>query len=353
MPSLLHSTHLDRLCVEALLDSGLYSEAVVGVRGATGWSWGRSDPALDAAGDSFDLASLTKPLVSKIALELDASGELPLATPVRAVWPEAPTSAALADLLAHRGGLVAWWPLYRRDTAFLAGGPAAPRSDRVAEVLESLVEPARWSAAVGTYSDLGLILWGLVVERATQASLPEHWQRVVSSLDSSTSARVRFREEAPVAGARPCRCDTAKEQELARGLDLDLPRLPAPAPGDVQDGNARWLGPSGHAGLFGTLEGVCALVDRWLRSPGDRRRARLEGDGPPLGWRRGGRHTSAGPCASGHAFGHVGFTGGSIWMDPATGRAVVLLGHRADPSSDLGEARRSVANAAFCPGAGC
>jgi CubicO group peptidase (beta-lactamase class C family) len=125
-----------------------------------------------------------------------------------------------------------------------------------------------------------------------------------------------------------------------------------------QDGNARFaqrLGKRllGSAGLFGRVEDLWRLGAEWLvpgklLSPegvaqalgGIGRRAPIRGDRFVLGWWRRTLHGGAGESLSPESFGHTGFTGGSLWIDPRRQRIAVLLSHRTDPASDMNWWRR-------------
>jgi CubicO group peptidase (beta-lactamase class C family) len=304
-----------------------------------------------SASSLFDAASLTKPWIATLALALDASGELALDTPVEAVWPrcaEALARRTLLDLLRHRAGFVPWAPLYRRCRSRAA----------VEELLlgGELVEPApiRGPRAAGRsrplqrYSDLDYLLWGFAAERRAGSDLATLLRRAVLE-----PLGVRGVEAAP--GARPdvvpCRCDNAREVELAAALGLRVARRGPPSPGEPQDGNARFLeGRAGHAGLFVTGEAMAALGREWLAAwngggallGASAVRGALGGRGEyALGWARRRARGSAGPSLSSTAFGHVGFTGTSLWIDPERAAVFVLLAHRRVASGQLNPARRA------------
>jgi CubicO group peptidase (beta-lactamase class C family) len=119
----------------------------------------------------------------------------------------------------------------------------------------------------------------------------------------------------------------------------------------VQDGNARALRAVGidaaHAGLFVTADEMLALAREWLRparllAPAQVEHA-LGGEGRyALGWARQSGDGSSGPALSRRAFGHTGFTGGSCWIDPASGRIVILLAHRLSSRVDFNPFRREL-----------
>ena len=286
---------------------------------------GRSQPL-------FDLASLSKLWTASLALRLAARGALPLATSVGDLWPGCDPRLAgrtLEDLLRHRAGLRPWTALYRRCR-------------RRASVARLLTGGELLGARRGTYSDLDYVLWGLSAERALGRPLGDLLR------DELARPLGLDHRPPPRAGAfwLPCRLGNGREVELAAAQGLRVAPLGPPAAGRVQDGNARFLGaPAGHAGVFATPRAMLALAREWLRPqtlwPAAAARAALAGPGPyALGWRRATRRGSAGPALGPGAFGHVGFTGGSVWLDPASGAALVLLAHRASLDVQLAPARR-------------
>jgi CubicO group peptidase (beta-lactamase class C family) len=291
------------------------------------------EPAVDRA-SRFDLASLTKPFVATLATLLDAQRRLPLDSAIGDVLPEAHPALArrtLDDLLRHRSGLLPWAPLYA----------ASGRQART--VSELIRDPRWWGARRGTYSDLGYLVYGHAVGVALGSSLAE--------LLSASGFAVAV-QPGSAASVVPCRLDTGREVELAARIGITIPRLGAPPPGRAQDGNARTLGGlPGHAGLFADLATVTALGRAWadpvrpvlpsgrLRAPAAARV--LSGGGPfARGWRRATVRGGAGRALGRSAFGHDGFTGGSLWIDPELGLVAVLLGHRRDEFLDLRPMRR-------------
>jgi len=132
-------------------------------------------------------------------------------------------------------------------------------------------------------------------------------------------------------------------------LGLGLVRPRRTWAGVPQDGNARRLGRlGGHAGLFLSTRALGALARAWLR-PGwvlpAASIARALG-GPrgahALGWARRRRDGSAGGALSAASFGHTGFTGGSLWIDPERDLVVILLAHRRSTAIDANPLRREL-----------
>jgi len=307
-------------------------------RHASGWR-GPGDRL--APGGRFDAASLTKPWMATLALVLDASGTLPLATGIGALYPECAGALArctLEDLLRHRAGLVPWTPLALRLGRRLGEREALERLLTGGELLAAERVP-------GTYSDLGYLLWGLAAERATGQSLADLVdRRVASALGQAPLGALAG--EPP--DAVECRLDNGREAELARAQGFEIGRRPLRLAGRPQDGNARVLGRlCGHAGLFLTLDELLALAREW-REPGrlldpERVAAALAGGGGwALGWARASADGSSGPAFSAAAFGHAGFTGGALWIDPERDRVVATLAHRLDSLADFNPIRREL-----------
>ncbi|MDH3746244.1 MAG: beta-lactamase family protein, partial [Acidobacteriota bacterium] len=267
------------------------------------------------------------------ALCLDAGGRLPLSTPVGEIWVRCEPKLArrtLEDLLRHRSGLRPWTPLYLR-------------CHRRQEVERLLLDGELLGASAGTYSDLGYILWGLAAERVLGRTPDELLREFLLEPLGEDGLRTTPVE---AADAMRCELDTRREVELASAEGLELEPLSPPRSGSVQDGNTRFLGGyTGHAGLFSTPEALWRLVQEWL-SPGGLlsaaavRRALTGGRTFACGWERRRVKKSAGPALSRGSFGHIGFTGGSCWVDPQRDRVFVLLAHRTRELPNLDRWRR-------------
>jgi CubicO group peptidase (beta-lactamase class C family) len=323
-----------RELVEALVAQGQVSAAAAIIGDSRG-------PVVAAeAGDAqltrgrrrplFDLASLTKLWTASLALRLHSRGLLSLATRLEELWPECDRRLAgctLEDLLRHRAGFVPWTPVYRRCR-------------RRSTVPGLLLGGRLLGARRGTYSDLDYLLWGLSAERALGRSLADLLCReLIAPLGLRAAlARDTF--------WLPCGLGNEREVELAAAQEIRVARAGPPATGRVQDGNARILGPpAGHAGLFATPQAMFALAREWLApgtlwSPAAGAAALRRSGAFALGWRQTTRRGSGGPALSLASFGHVGFTGGSVWVDPERQLVFVLLTHRTAVQIDLGPVRR-------------
>ncbi len=291
--------------------------------------------------DLFDLASLTKPFTATLALVLDAAGLLPLDLPIGEIWPGAVRALgrrSLSDLLRQRAGFRPWAPLYRRC-----------RSRATAERL--LLGGELLGARPGTYSDLGFMLWGFGAERLLRRSLEELLREHLLRPLRLTSAGPNPRRGAPVV---ECRLDNAREVALALAAEqgIRVALRPGPEPGEVQDGNARFLGGlAGHAGLFAAAAQLWRLGSEWLHPravlSADQVRQGLAGSSPfALGWARRGQLGAAGSELEPVAVGHHGFTGGGLWLEPGRGRVLVLLAHRTSVQTDMGSWYRRFLRAA-------
>jgi len=338
-----------RSFLDGLVTSGVASSAVAlaGTAKEIVWEKGVGQARVDLPATvttRFDYASLTKPFVATLALVLDAEGVLPLATRIGEVWPEADPRLGrrpLSDLLRHRSGLAAWRPLDHLCRS---------RED----VLSLLLGGSLLGTRAGTYSDLDYILWGMAAERVTGTALHELVRARVLSPLGLTAVEPTPGDLLDIAASR---MDTGKEALLAAQQGLTILPLPPPPPGLPQDGNARFLigdrgmraaRMTGHAGLFGRARDLWALGAEWLApgrllQPAAVAAALGGGGGFALGWWRRTLRNSAGRALSRSSFGHTGFAGGSLWIDPdsrGTGRIFVLLSSRADPFCAMNRWRR-------------
>ena len=348
----MNSAKMERIRLEAtrLLAAGVSGGvfpggvACVSWRDADGLAFieafaGRVEPngAPVVANTPYDLASVTKPFVAMTALRLVQSGKLALDSRPEMFIADTRGSkggqATLEALLSHRSGLAAWGGLYL-DVGHEPGTTSARRWI----VTEAARRPdeSGVSARAALYSDLGYIVAGEMLSRAAGQSLDRvvHGQTLepLGIADSvffagSLSAERRGQLIRRVAPTEFCEW----RGRLIRG--------------EVHDENSAALGGvSGHAGLFGSASGVArfgrALLDSF-RGNGSflpqnallSALAERAGGTQRLGWdAKSITASSAGRRMSGDAFGHLGFTGTSIWCDPARDLVVVLLTNRVHPS---------------------
>lgn len=282
----------------------------------------------------FDLASVTKPMLA-VALAL-AERELPRATPLREVLPEARGTASsdvtLERLLSHRAGLVANLPLFVRLRD--EGDSAALRSALFAEAAAArrpeCAGPLPPDGFDALYSDLGYVLVGEAMARALGAvDAGAVVERLAVSLGlGSTLGTARSLTAAGVPLA-----------ERAAPTEV-VPWRGGVVCAEVHDENAWMLtgrGGSGHAGMFGTVSAVLAFGQHvlthaaaldWTHAPrpGGTLRAGFDG--------KSEEGSSAGTVLGPRAFGHLGFTGTSLWIDHDAGVVVALLTNRVHPTRE-------------------
>jgi len=290
----------------------------------------------------YDLASLTKVIVTTtMAMILVDEGKLDITKPVSAFLPEfhggAKDKVTVWHLLTHSSGIDWWAPLFKE----IKGKDAYVK--RI-DAMDLVYEPGTKSV----YSDLGVILLGEILER-------------VAGQDLDTFARTRILGPLGM-----------KDTTYRPGREL-LPRIAATENdpwrghvlrGEVHDENAAALGGiAPHAGLFGTAPDLARFAQMLLDGGvlGHQRivsretveKFTLKAGGVPgssraLGWDTPSENSSAGSLLSPRSFGHTGFTGTSMWMDPDRNLFVVLLTNRVHPTREnnaIREVRRAVADA--------
>ena len=270
----------------------------------------------------FDLASLTKVVATvPVAMQQVERGTVALDDPVaHHVWAWAGADRAnvtVRDLLSHCSGLPAWAPLFET----CRGRPEFERAI-CARALEYVPRTK------SIYSDLGFILLGFILER--DSSLPARFDAL--------RAQLHISEDVQYHPPREWLWRTAPtEQDPWRG------RLLA---GEVHDENASALGGAGaHAGLFGTAAALGQYARHVLQVLGGHvgafqpatlrefiTRRDIPSSSRALGWDTSLPTSSCGTRMSSRAFGHTGFTGTSLWIDPERGVYVVLLTNRVHPT---------------------
>ncbi len=301
----------------------------VGAAGQVLWrqAFGTLTFDIDAAPASddtvFDLASLTKVIATTpIVMQQVERGVLALEDPVSghiAEWrSDDRADVTLRDLLAHCSGLPVWRPFFRE-----LKGRHAYEAAIAAEPLD--YAPRTQSV----YSDLDFILLGFIVDG--RVPLAERFALMLSQME--------IVEEIQFAPPSLWRARIAPtEHDPWRGRLLV---------GEVHDENAAALGGiAGHAGLFGTAAAVGSYARHLLQVLDGRagvfRRATLEefvtkradipGSSRALGWDTMLPTSSCGTLMSARAFGHTGFTGTSLWIDPEKDVYVTLLTNRVHPT---------------------
>ncbi len=317
----------------------------------------------------FDLASITKLFTTTALLGLVSAGRVRLHTPLSDIVPEfaartprpidggqdphskvtLPTPPALAGhtveparvtfwhLLTHTAGLPPW------RAVFQAAGPA-PQPPHPQQP-DPLSPAQRWQAALAAlmdyafvgepdgrtvrYSDIGLMLLGEAVARLHGTPGDLAAALVARVLEPLALDDVCFN---PVSSGRAPRerCVPTEDDPAWRGRRVW---------GEVHDENAAGAGGiAGHAGLFATARAVARFGEAWRSRPqvfgidpalaaaATAEQVAYEGSRRGLGFvLKAHVDSSAGEAMSAATYGHTGFTGTSLWIDPAAGRVVALL----------------------------
>ncbi|MGD8867549.1 MAG: serine hydrolase [Gemmatimonadales bacterium] len=337
--------------VDSVIEAAIADSAAPGAALAVGRhgrlvrlrGYGRLDWAPDAGAvnDSsiYDMASLSKVVgLTTAMMILTEEGEVDLDARVAKYLPwftgGGKESVTVRQLLLHRGGFPAWLPLWQQES-----GRAG--YERLIAAIELIYPPGDSTI----YSDLGFITLGFVVEKVTGETLDAFLARRVfgplgmgdTGYNPDPSLKPRI---------APTEVDTVFRHEHVHGV--------------VHDENAYALGGvSGHAGLFSSARDLAIYAQMMLNGgvmdwcpdgetncPASadpvriveastiarftERQDTLSRRG--LGWDRPNGTASSGDYLTYEAFGHTGFTGTSIWMDPGLDVFVVLLTNRVDPT---------------------
>jgi len=325
------------------------SAVVVGRRGAAVWekgfgrmTWGRESSPVVAERTIYDLASLTKVVATTTAVMiLFDEGKIHLDDPVSQYVPEFADgekgAVTIRHLLEHRSGLPAGRDLWR-----LADTPEQARAAVIATPLAC--SPGRCYE----YSDLGADLLGFVVEAAAGERLDKFVaERVWEPLGMTDTF------------FRPA--DSVRARIAPTEIN---PRRGYPLQGEVHDENAFALGGiAGHAGLFSTAADLAVFAQMMLNG-GEYNGTRIVADSTvalftrraagtrALGWDTCGGKGSCGNYLGETAYGHTGFTGTSLWIDPDRDMFVVLLTNRVyeakarRPAKVISDVRADLADAA-------
>lgn len=336
--------------VRSFIDRKAFPGAVVAV-GRQGklvhlQSFGKLSYAADAAPVTaetlYDLASLTKVIATTtMTMILVDEGRLDLDKAVQDFLPrfrgEGKEQVTVRHLLTHSAGIDWWAPLYEE----LEGQDAYV--ERI-QAMPLVYEPGTESL----YSDLGIILLGEILERVAGEQLETFVRRRVFEPLGMEDTMYR-----PAAELRERIAPTEKDPWRGRVVR-----------GEVHDENAFALGGvAPHAGLFGTAGDLARFaqmimnggvfehhrivsretVERFTRPAGVPESTRA------LGWdTKSPEGSSAGDLFSPDSFGHTGFTGTSLWIDPERELFVILLTNRVHPTREnqlIREARPAVADA--------
>ncbi len=337
------------------------------VDGAWGWIDPDDQALLVTPESCFDFASLTKLFTTTTLLSLISAGAAKLDTPLVEILPEFgaisprgidggqdphtrqmlpapperngemvdPARVTLFHLLTHTSSLAPWRAVFQAAGAVPpppTPGESPDRAGRWARGLKAICGYpfAGQPGEAVRYSDLGFMLLGEVAARLNGTP---------GDLEAAIDARI----------TEPLHLDSLRFNPVQKGVSLlgiaptenDTLWRQRRAWGEVHDENACGVGGvAGHAGLFGTARDVARFGQAWLSGDlagivSELRRAAIseqavtDGERRGLGWMlRSAQGSSAGDCFSAESFGHTGFTGTSLWIDPQQELVVACMTNR-------------------------
>ena len=352
----LNMTRIDtdaaRSILERAIANGVFPAAAVEVGGSGNILWrdafgkltfdaGARPTTVDTP---FDLASLTKPIATTtVAMGQVAAGHVGLDERVEDIFSEwrgaDRKTVTVRDLLEHSSGLA----------ARLIDLPPDGRREFEHEICTMRLDYIPRTQSI--YSDLGFILLGFLLEDRTRRSLAVQFKELIVQLQQQPGI------EADAIGEITFLLPLDERRRAAPTLPMhDDSRRGRPLVGEVHDNYAAALGGiAGHAGLFGTVSAVGAFARLILRAArGDdaiavplaadlvrlmTAKSSIPASSRALGWDTMLPTSSCGTRMSPAAFGHVGFTGTSLWIDPVRDRYFVLLTNRAYGGGSLDDMR--------------
>ncbi|MFP4588524.1 MAG: serine hydrolase domain-containing protein [Candidatus Acetothermia bacterium] len=285
----------------------------------------------------FDLASLTKVIVTaSSAMKLVEEGSWHLRDRVSRHLPRLEDREFTVEhLLTHTAGLPPWVDLFSGSS-----NPGEARDRLYTEdwpISTSILPPGERVI----YSDIGFILLGQGIEAVSNQSLADFARNhIFEPLEMNSS----------------CFCPTEKTNQPFAATE-EIESRGGVLTGTVHDENAHALGGvAGHAGLFSTASDLGKYARMLLRSGRGAGKSKVlsaravekmtslqtkdKGSARGLGWKlQGDSSPSAGGLLSDESFGHTGFTGGSLWLDPRQDLGIVFLTNRVHPSRTRGTGR--------------
>lgn len=282
----------------------------------------------------YDLASLTKPLVTGLLCARFFANNDDLSDKVSEFFngfdENGKEKITLKNLLTHTSGLRAWKPLYLGKKLW-------------SEVFEEKLEYSVNTKVV--YSDLNFILLGFLLEEVYQDSLDRIFEKVVVE---TLGLRNTFYNPPKELQKRIAASEKGNEFEkqtcIEQGYEIPNPQSQFRNHiiwGEVHDGNCYFMnGVSGHAGLFSTAEETFRIAQQFL--PNSTQILKSEtcelfrtNFTPDLNEARSiafqlaaTPESTASDALAKDSFGHLGFTGTSLWIEPETERIFILLTNR-------------------------
>jgi CubicO group peptidase (beta-lactamase class C family) len=306
----------------------------------------------------YDVASLTKPLVTGlIAAILIEDAELSIDAPLSRYFGETigdKGAITIRELVTHTSGLPAWRPFY------LFSGDDNPKKNVFSQIVE-----AQWEYETGSrvlYSDFNFLLLGMVIEKITGLTLDKAAEKFVFA-----PLKLRNTGFNPPAADRHRIAASEQGNQYEKSMCVELFPGKEPEPdlfrneviwGSVHDGNCFYLGGvAGHAGLFSNAADCYRLALQFLKESTELLKpvtcslfnknftSGLNQDRSLSFQLASTKGCSAGLSLPRNSFGHLGFTGTSIWIDGINERIFLLLTNRTHtkklPFADISETRKA------------
>ena len=291
----------------------------------------------------YDLASLTKPLVTGLlAAKLIERGTVdpnaPVGNSLNELFASANADITINDLAMHTSRLPAWKPFY-----LLVDHPD--------QVMEEIGRALAHDQDPVTYSDLNLMALSVIAERTEDRSLSE-----MANVEIFSTLSLDETFFSPPNTLRTRIAASEKGNQYERQMCIEQGYLTEDAPpesgasnpfredliwGEVHDGNAYFMGGvAGHAGLFSSAEEVFKIALQFLPAHTTLLKPEtcklfctnftkgMNEDRSFVFQLASTKDSSAGSRLSPESFGHTGFTGTSLWIDPVKDRVFILLTNR-------------------------
>jgi CubicO group peptidase (beta-lactamase class C family) len=303
-------------------------------------------PGFAAVTDSsiYDLASLTKVVATTTAaMMLIEEGKLQLDAPLSRYLPELLATPdkqhiTVRNILLHNAGFRAFAPLWREGRG-------------KNEIIKTIIElPMEYPTGARTvYSDFGPLLLGVAMERVAGQSLDEIVRtRLFEPLGLRETLYNPLAQTLARTGNAPAGDEASPLFARIAPTEIDTLFRKQHMHGRVHDENAfAFGGVAGHAGLFSSARDLARFAQMMINGGylNGRRflspetislftRRQSDVSSRALGWDTPSQNSSAGDYFSASAFGHTGFTGTSMWMDPERKLFVILLTNRVNPTRE-------------------
>lgn len=301
----------------------------------------------------YDLASLTKPMVTGLlAAKLIETGEINLTDKISKYFSEIDIAGkgeiTIGNLLTHTSGFSAWKPFYlsQKSSAIHEVSDFGETGSRINKlVLNGILETPLLNSVNSkvVYSDFNFLLLGFLIEKVYKKDLHNLFvTEVITRLGMTRS----FIGGLDTLRREIAACEFGNEYEkqicLESGFDVsNYNWRDYQIWGEVHDGNCYFMrGISGHAGLFSTAEETFKIAQQFLAEETTLLKPETcalfcTNFTPDLNEARSiafqlaeTKDSTAGASLSKDSFGHLGFTGTSVWIEPETERIFILLTNR-------------------------